>query len=169
MADFLQRNNISVYVENQVMDERVHKYYEAMYGVQRPEVRDLSFNCDADIPALMCNAGLTAPNGTHLGLHNYGRPSDATPKDRFGIISSANDPFPLHAKMAMEELNIGQGDKLNVERRYGNVGWGERNMPRGEEEDQTSSMKPMKVTMLKAETKARARATKMRRERRGRH
>jgi len=74
----------------------------------------------------------------------------------------------LHAKMGMEKLNIGQGDMLHLDKRYATMGWTEQNMTRGEGEDQASSVKAMKVTNIKAETKTRARAAKMRRERRGR-
>src|SRR5205809_7882447 len=150
------------------MDERAHMSYAAMFGDQRPELRDLSFTRDADIPELMHHAGITVPNGMHLGLHRYARPSDATPMERFTMITSAGDPFPLHAKMGMENLNIGQGDMLHLDKRYANMEWTQQNMTRGEGGDQTSSVKAMKVTNVKAETKARARPAKMRRERRGR-
>jgi hypothetical protein len=137
--------------------------YEAMWRGQRPELRNLSFARDADIPALMHDRGTAVTNGTHLGLHRYSRPSDATPMERFKVISSADEPFSLYAKMEMERLGIDQGDMLDLEKRYVNTAWTEQNMTRGDEGNQTSSMKPMKVTNGKAETKVRARTAKMRR------
>ena len=168
MANFPQRDRINSYVEDQIADERVHMMYEAMCYAQRPELRGLTYARDTDIPALMYNSGVAVTNGTHLGLHSYARSSDATPMERFGIISSAGDPFPLLAKMGMETMNIGQGDMLDMEKRYANAAWTEPNMTRGEGDDQASSMKAMKVTAMKAETQSRPRATKMR-KRRGRH
>jgi hypothetical protein len=169
MTNFSQRKSINSYVENQIAEERVHMFYAAMSYGQRLELYDPSFTRHGDVSAPMYNAALAVPNGTHLGLHQYGRSSDATPMERFRIISSADEPFPLHAKMGMEKLDIGQGDMLQAHKRCANIGWTERNMTRGEEENPTSSMQAMKVTTLKEDTKDRARATKMRRARRGKH
>lgn len=166
MADFPQRNRTNSYVEDQIAEERVHMMYEAMCYDQRPEFRSLTYTRDTDIPALMYNAGIAVTNGTHLGLHIYARSSDATPMERFQTISSAGDPFPLHAKMGMETMRIDQGDMLDMDRRYAYAAWTQPNMTRGEGEDQASSMKAMKVT---PETKSRARAATKMRKRRGKH
>ena len=164
MANFPQRNRTNSYVEDQIGDERVHMAYEAMRYDQRPELLCLTYTRETDISALMHNSGIAVTNGTHLGLHNYARPSDATPMERFGTISSASEPFPLFAKMGMETMSIDQGDMLNMDKRYAYAALTGLNMTRGEGEDQASSMKPMKVT---AETKSRPRATM--RKRRGKH
>ena len=142
-------------------------FYEATFGYQRPELRDLTFSRDADIPALMHYGNITVPNGTNLGLHKYTRSSDATPMERFTTITSAGDPFPLYAKMGMDKLNVSQGDMLQMDKRV-NMGWTQQNMTRGEGQDQPSSVEAMKMTNVKAETKAQARPAKVRRERRGR-
>jgi hypothetical protein len=146
VADFTQRQRNDNYVQDQIVDERVHMSYEAMNLHQRPEFYA------PNIDALMHGVGPVVPNGTHLGLHKYPRPSDATPVERFSVITSANDPFPLHAKIGMKKLNIGQGDMLDMDKRYANMRWAEQNMTRDGGEDETSSTK---VNTVKAATKPR--------------
>jgi len=63
------------------------------------------------------------PGGTvPLGLHWAPRPTDALPKERFGVVSPSNEQFELLARLYMEGAGIAQGDMLNIEKRVG-VHW----------------------------------------------
>lgn len=100
-----------------VEEERNHLYYEETRHLLQPELRDLNFSRAADIDAFMQRDSPKVPNDIHLGLHKYPQASNASPFERFAVVSPTNEQFGYQARMHMNEVGIRVGDMLEIEKR----------------------------------------------------
>lgn len=104
-------------------EEAIHLYYEEMFFQQRPALRDANLNVAKDATAMMRATNLPVLNGTHLSVHKHPQASDASPLERFAVVSPSNEPFAWLAKAHMSENGIEYGDMLGIDKRTQHMEW----------------------------------------------